>query len=129
MRYLKQILMLIVSIVVLNVWLLRNHKATIYRGGNATNLYEEFMVYGFDESFLYLIGILKVTAALGLLLGLIYKKFVIPCAFLIASLMLGAVVMHFKVSDEIHKFIPAGLMLLCSVSIIWISKSEAKLLS
>ena len=129
MRYLKQILMLIVSIVVLNVWLFRFHKVTIYRGGDATNMLEEFIVYGFDEFFLYLIGILKVTAALGLLLGLIYRKFVIPCAFLIATLMLGAIVMHFKVSDEFHKFIPAGLMLLCSVTIILISKSEAKLLN
>lgn len=129
MKYLKQILMLSVSIVVLNVWLLRINKATIYRGGNATNMYEEFIVYGLDEPFLYFIGILKVLAALGLLVGLIYKKLVIPCAFVIAVLMFGAVVMHFKVSDEIYKCIPAGLMLVCSLSIVFISKSEAKLLS
>ena len=129
MRYLKQILMLFVSIVVLNVWLFRFHKVTIYRGGDATNMFEEFIVYGFNEPFLYLIGILKVTAALGLLVGLFYRKFIIPCAYVIAALMLGAVAMHFKVSDEIHKFIPAFLLLLCSVSIILISKYEVKLLS
>ena len=56
MRYLKQILMLLVSMVVLNVWLLRFNKATTYRGGDATNMLEEFMVYGFDKPFLYFIG-------------------------------------------------------------------------
>ena len=62
MRYLKQILILFVSIVVLNVWLLRFNKATIYRGGNATNMLEEFIVYGFDKPFLYFIGGLKIVA-------------------------------------------------------------------
>ena len=76
MKYLKQSLMLFVSIVVLNVWLLRFNKATTYRGGNATNMLEEYMVYGFDKPFLYLIGGLKIAAGLGLLLGLFYKKFV-----------------------------------------------------
>jgi hypothetical protein len=126
MRYLKQILILFVSIVVLNVWLLRFNKATIYRGGNATNMLEEFIVYGFDKPFLYFIGGLKIVAALGLLLGLFYKKFIIPCASIITLLMVGAVAMHFKVSDEAHKFFPACLMLLCGVTIIFLSKSENK---
>tara|TARA_Y100000991_G_scaffold215301_1_gene205275 strand:- start:696 stop:1085 length:390 start_codon:yes stop_codon:yes gene_type:complete len=126
MRYLKQILILFVSIVVLNVWLLRFNKATIYRGGNATNMLEEFIVYGFDKPFLYFIGGLKIVAALGLLLGLFYKKFIIPCASIITLLMVGAVAMHFKVSDEAHKFFPACLMLLCGVTIIFLSKRENK---
>ena len=126
MRYLKQILILFVSIVVLNVWLLRFNKATTYRGGNATNMLEEFMVYGFDKPFLYFIGGLKIAAALGLLLGLFYKKFVIPCASIITVLMIGAVAMHFKVSDEAHKFFPAGLMLVFGLTIIILSKRENK---
>ena len=126
MRYLKQILILFVSIVVLNVWLLRFNKATIYRGGNATNMLEECIVYGFDKPFLYFIGGLKIVAALGLLLGLFYKKFIIPCASIITLLMVGAVAMHFKVSDEAHKFFPACLMLLCGLTIIFLSKRENK---
>ena len=129
MRYLKQILILFVSIVVLNVWLLRFNKATIYRGGNATNMLEEFIVYGFDKPFLYFIGGLKIVAALGLLLGLFYKKFIIPCASIITLLMVGAVAMHFKVSDEAHKFFPAVLMLLCGLSIIFLSRRETKISS
>ena len=126
MRYLKQFLILFVSTVVLNVWLYRFNKATPYRGGDSTNMIEEFLVYGFDKPFLYLVGVLKIAAALGLLLGLIYKRFVIPSASIISLLMIGAVVMHFKVSDEAHKFFPAALILLCGLCIIVLSKRENK---
>ena len=129
MRYLKQFLILFVSMVVLNVWLLRFNKATIYRGGDATNMIEEFLVYGIDKPFLYLIGALKIDAAVGLLLGFFYKKFVLPCASIITVLMIGAVAMHFKVSDEAHKFFPAVLMLLCGLSIIFLSRRETKISS
>ena len=125
MKYLKQILVLFVSIAVLNVWLIRFNNATIYRGGDAANMLEEFIVYGFDKSFLYLIGALKISAALGLIIGLFYKKLIIPCAGVIGGVMVGAVVMHYMVSDEIHKFFPAGLMLVCCLSIIFISKKKS----
>ena len=118
-----------VSMVVINVWLLRFNKATIYRGGDATNMIEEFLVYGIDKPFLYLIGALKIAAAVGLLLGFFYKKFVIPCASIITVLMIGAVAMHFKVSDEAQKFFPAAFMLLCGLSIIFLSRRETKISS
>ena len=129
MKYLKQFLILFVSTVVLNVWLLRFNKATPYRGGDATNMIEEFLVYGIEKPFLYLVGAIKIAAALGLLLGLFYKKFIIPCASIITVLMIGAVAMHFKVSDEAHKFFPAALMLLCGLSIIFLSRRETKISS
>ncbi|MBK42541.1 MAG: hypothetical protein CMC83_01540 [Flavobacteriaceae bacterium] len=122
MKYLKQILILTVSIVVLSAWTWRLNMATIFRGEDATTMLDEFLIYGLNENIMYIIGGLKILAALGLLLGLIYKKFIIPCALVIATLMLGAVFMHFKVSDEIHKFFPSALMLICSLSIIFISK-------
>ena len=125
MKYLKQILILTVSIVVLSAWTWRLNMATIFRGEDATTMLDEFLIYGLNENIMYIIGGLKILAALGLLLGLIYKKFIIPCALVIATLMLGAVFMHFKVSDEIHKFFPATLMLICSLSIIFISKRVA----
>ena len=115
--------------VVLNVWLLRFNKATIYRGGDATNMIEEFLVYGIDKPLLYLIGALKIAAAVGLLLGFFYKKFVIPCASIITVLMIGAVAMHLKVSDEAHKFFPAAFMLLCGLGIIILSRRETKISS
>lgn len=124
MKYLKQILMIVVSFVVINVWLFRFNKATIYRGGEASNMIEEFAVYGLSETIVYVVGALKVLAALGLLAGLIYKKAILPSAALMAALMIGAIVMHLKVGDEAIKFLPAGLMFVLSTSIFFMEKSS-----
>ena len=127
MKYLKKFLMVFVSIVVLSAWTWRLERPTQYRGLDAKTMLDEFMVYGLSENIMYLVGGLKILAAIGLLLGLFYKKFIIPCALIIAILMTGAVFMHFKVSDEIHKFFPAALMLVCSAVIIAMSKKATKL--
>ena len=118
MKILKKISMITVAAVVLNVWLFRFGKATIYRGGDATNMIEEFAVYGLNETMVYLVGGLKILAAIGLLIGFYNKKTITPAAGLMAMLMVGAIVMHFKVGDEIIKFLPAGIMFVLSSLII-----------
>ena len=55
MKYLKELLMLVVSLLVLNVWLFRLNQETIYRGGDALNMIEEFAVYGLSETMFYII--------------------------------------------------------------------------
>jgi hypothetical protein len=118
MRYLKNILMIAVPAVVLNVWLLRFNLATAYRGGNATNMLEEFSVYGLNDTTAYLVGGLKIIASLALLAGFFFEKAIKPAASMMAVLMLGAIAMHFKVADEAIKFLPAGLMFLFSSLIL-----------
>ena len=118
MKNLKKISMITVAAVALNVRLFRFGKATIYRGGDATNMIEEFAVYGLNETMVYLVGGLKILAALGLLIGFYNKKTITPAAGLMAMLMIGAIVMHFKVGDEIIKFLPAGIMFVLSSLII-----------
>lgn len=120
MKYLKHVLMAVVSITVLNVWLLRFNKPTIYRGGQAKTMIEEFAAYGLSETFVYVIGGLKVLAALGLVVGFFYKKLIVPSALVIAVLMVGAIFMHFKVQDAAIKFLPATLMLLCSLGVLYL---------
>ena len=122
MKILKGISMITVAAVVLNVWLFRFGKATIYRGGDATNMIEEFAVYGLNETMVYLVGGLKILAAIGLLIGFYNKKTITPAAGLMAMLMVGAIVMHFKVGDEIIKFLPAGIMFVLSSLIIVVNK-------
>jgi uncharacterized membrane protein YphA (DoxX/SURF4 family) len=122
MKILKGISMITVAAVVLNVWLFRFGKATIYRGGDATNMIEEFAVYGLNETMVYLVGGLKILAALGLLIGFYNKKTITPAAGLMAILMVGAIVMHFKVGDEIIKFLPAGIMFVLSSLIIIVNR-------
>ena len=124
MKYIKYILMALVSFVVINVWFFRFNNPTIYRGGKAANMIEEFAVYGLSETIVYVIGGLKVLAAIGLLIGFVNRKAILPSAALMGALMLGAVFMHFKVSDEAIKFLPAGLMLLFSLTIILINKQK-----
>jgi len=124
MKYIKYILMAVVSFVVINVWFFRFNNPTIYRGGKAANMIEEFAVYGLSETIMYVIGGLKVLAAIGLLIGFVNRKAILPSAALMGALMLGAVFMHFKVSDEAIKFLPAGLMLLFSLTIILINKQK-----
>jgi len=120
MKYLKYVLMGIIATTVLNVWLLRFNKPTIYRGGKAKSMLEEFAAYGLSETFVYLIGGLKVIAALGLIIGFFYKKLIVPSSLVIAVLMVGAIFMHFKVQDTAIKFLPATLMLLCSLGVLYL---------
>jgi len=110
-------LQVIVALGLLNVWLVRRNRQTAYRGGAATNMVEEFAVYGLSPQFCYAIGTLKVSAALCLLFGLQYPALVLPAAALVAALMVGAVAMHAKVRDPISKALPASAMLLMSLAI------------
>jgi hypothetical protein len=118
MEILAQIAQIIVGCGLLNVWLLRFHKSTGYRGGTAANLPEEFAAYGLPAWSCYLVGFLKVTSAFALLAGLLYPVLVLPAAGIVAVLMAGAVAMHLKVGDPFKKSLPAlALLALCAVII------------
>lgn len=113
------ILQIIVAVGLLNVWLLRYSKETGFRGQSAKNLKQEFAAYGLPEWSYYLIGFLKIGSALALLLGLWNRQVALIGASVILILMLGALAMHFKVQDPIKKSIPALLILIMSVGIIY----------
>ena len=83
---------------------------------------EEFAVYGLNEAMVYLIGGLKILAALGLLIGFFKDKVIIPSALLMSALMMGAIFMHFKVEDEAIKYLTAGLMFVFSMSILYLQR-------
>ena len=124
MKILKYLLMSIISLIVLNVWFFRFNTFTIYRGGNATNMIEEFAVYGFSETVVYIIGGLKILAAFGLLFGFFFEKTILPSVSLMGTLMLGAIIMHFKINDEAIKFLPAGLLFISSLTVLYLHKKE-----
>lgn len=120
MEFVKIICQIIVGLGILNVWLLRFNKTTPYRGLQARNLKEEFEIYGLPGWFVYVVGVIKVPAAIALLVGIAFPPLVLPGAIVMTALMLGAVVMHFKVQDPAHKFVPAGLVLLLCLTIIFL---------
>ena len=120
MSKISKILSAVVSFTIINVWLFRSNKSTLYRGGNASNLYEEFEVYGLSDYFL-IIGIIKVSLAVLLLVGVFYKKLTLFSASGIAIMMLVAAYFHFSVGDELIKALPSSAMLLSCIIIIYSS--------
>jgi len=115
---LPNLLQMIVGLGLLNVWLVRGNSATAYRGGSAQTLKAEFATYGLPGFAFYLVGALKIGAAVILLAGVWMALPVREAAGLVAVLMLGAIVMHLKVGDPVVKSLPAAVMLAMSVAIV-----------
>jgi uncharacterized membrane protein YphA (DoxX/SURF4 family) len=115
MEWAAKLIQIVVALGIANVWLLRSGKSTGWRGGTATNMKEEFEVYGLPGWFMGLIGTLKLLLAASLIVGVWLPVLTRPAAGALAALMLGAVVMHFKVKDPLKKSLPAFTMLLLSL--------------
>lgn len=101
----------------LNVWIIRSHQKTPYRGSDGSSLKNEFTAYGLPLWSFYVIGFLKISSALLLLLGLWMQFLVFPTALVVSCLMIGAICMHLKVRDPLKKFLPALIMLILSIAI------------
>jgi hypothetical protein len=119
--YIVIILKLIVSLSILNVWLIQPKKATKWRGGNAKTIIEEFKVYGLSKQFCYFIGFLKVSLALILLASIQFETLTLIGSLGLAMLLLGSIIMHIKVKDELFKSFPAFLFLVMNLAIAFIS--------
>ena len=114
-------LKVIVGLSILNVWLIQYNKPTKWRGGSAKTIVEEFKVYGFSKQFCYLIGFLKVTLALILLASIHFKALTLIGSIGLAFLLLGSIMMHIKVKDELFKSFPAFLFLVMNLVIALLS--------
>lgn len=116
MIWIYRLFIVLVSGTVFNVWLLNMDQASPYRGSAAPNLKEEFLAYGLSENIFYLVGGIKLLAALALFFGLRVKQTVVPSAQIIAVLMIGAIGMHLKVADPLLRSVPAlGMLAMCLV--------------
>ena len=121
MRTAIRIFQIIVSLGLLNVWLLRFNRSTAYRGGEARSMPEEFAAYGLPRWFTYVVGALKVGGAMCLIAGLWFHPLVFPAALVIGILMVGALAMHLKIRDPLTKYVPALFMLTLCIIICWSS--------
>jgi uncharacterized membrane protein YphA (DoxX/SURF4 family) len=115
---LTNLLQVVVGLGLLNVWLVRGRASTAYRGGAAQTLQAEFAAYGLPAAAFYLVGALKIGAALILLAGVWVALPVRAAAGLVAVLMAGALAMHLKVGDPLMKSLPAAVMLALSAAIV-----------
>lgn len=117
MEYLLIALKLVVSLGILNVWVLRRDQRTAYRGQAAQTLREEFAVYGLSALVYAVVGICKVGLALALLISLWLPGIAHPAAYTLGALMVVAFAMHLKVKDPAIKSVPALAMLAMCVGI------------
>jgi hypothetical protein len=118
LKKLSKILSVFVGLTIINVWLFRASRSTSFRGGNATNLLEEFTVYGLEDYFL-IIGVIKVSLAIVLILSLYFSKLRLFASLGISIMMLVAVYMHISVGDELIKSLPASSLLISSLIIAY----------
>lgn len=109
------ILQLVIGLGILNVWLIRFNQKTPYRGGNAANLKDEFKVYGLPSGVVYVVGFIKVTAAIALIAGIFYPALVLPAAGTLAVFMIVAVLMHLRAKDPFIKSFPAASVLVMTL--------------
>jgi uncharacterized membrane protein HdeD (DUF308 family) len=120
MELVGTIAQIIVALGILNVWVLRFNRPTAYRGGDAKNIREEFAAYGLPFWFMCIIGFLKISLALALLVGVWIEQITMPAAIGMAILMAGAVSMHIKVKDPPKKALPAMTVLaLCVIAAVF----------
>jgi len=118
MKFIYRILILIVSLTVLSVWTFRMNENSAFRGGGATTMLEEFQAYGLTETQMYVVGGFKTVAALLLLLGLRFRRLVMPGAGIMAVFMMGAVYMHGSIGDGLIPTLPSVWMLVCCILIL-----------
>ena len=110
------LLQLIIAVVIMAVWLVRPRLETNYRAGNATNIFEEFEVYGLPNWSVYLVGGIKLSLAVLLIVGIWYSSVVQYSALGMGILMAGAIVCHLKTrGDPLSRATPASLMLLMCI--------------
>lgn len=119
-EYVKIAAQITIALSIYNVWFFRFNKPTRYRGKNAETMKDEFISYGLPDYFVWLIGFLKVTLATLLLIGIYINSLVFPASVGMAILMVGAILMHIKVKDDIIKSLPATIFLILSLSVAFL---------
>lgn len=122
MKAILKILLIVVSVTVITAWTYNINLDTTFRGGDATNMIEEFEAYGLNQTTMVVVGIFKVSCAIMLLFGLKYRKLILPAAGVMALFMIAAVYFHFSISDPIIPTAPSLLMLVSCLSIIYLDK-------
>jgi hypothetical protein len=119
MRSLAITAQLVAALGIANVWLMRFGKPTSWRGGGARTMREEFEVCGLPLWSLPAIGSLKLMLATLLIAGIWVPQLAKPAAIGLGLLMLGAVAMHMRVSDDFRKSVPAvSMLMLCGLILV-----------
>ena len=109
---------IIISISIINVWFIRFNKPTPWRGGDSKSMKEEFETYRLSPAIMYIVGTIKVSLAILLLISIWIKDLSTPAAGAMGIFMLGAIAMHFKADDPNIKSLPALILFILSIGIV-----------
>jgi uncharacterized membrane protein YphA (DoxX/SURF4 family) len=85
------------------------------------NIIQEFKQYGLPDWLRDLVGILKMTFSLMMLIGIERRPFAVAGGIGIAVLMGAAFVTHLRVKNPVFKMLPSLTLLVFSVVIAWIN--------
>lgn len=85
------------------------------------NIIQEFKQYGLPDWLRDLVGILKMTFSLMMLIGIERKPFAVAGGIGIAVLMGAAFLTHLRVKNPVFKMLPSLTLLVFSVVITWIN--------
>ena len=119
--YIIVTLKIIVSLSILNVWLIQPNKPTKWRGGKAKNIFEEFEVYGLSKLLCYTIGFFKVSLAIVLFASIQFTALSLIGSLGLSILLLGSIGMHLKIKDPLYKSFPAFLFTIMNLLIAYLS--------
>tara|TARA_R110001606_G_scaffold219254_1_gene367136 strand:+ start:501 stop:890 length:390 start_codon:yes stop_codon:yes gene_type:complete len=109
---------IIIFMSIINVWFIRFNKPTPWRGGDSKSMKEEFEIYRLSPAIMYIIGTIKVSLAVMLLISIWIKDLSTPAAGAMGIFTLGAIAMHFKADDPSIKSFPALILFLLSIGIV-----------
>lgn len=85
------------------------------------NIIQEFKQYGLPDWLRDLVGILKMTFSLMLVIGIERRPFAVAGGVGIAVLMGAAFVTHLRVKNPVVKMLPSLTLLVFSAVIAWIN--------
>jgi len=94
----------LIAAAVLYVWIFR-----------FDNIVKEFREYGLSDLFRTMVGAAKIALSTLLIVGVWYPELVLVPALVMAALMAGAQMSHFRVKHAFAAFVPSLVLLLLSL--------------
>jgi hypothetical protein len=88
------------------------------------NIVREFHQFGYPDWFRNLIGATKLSLAALLVAGIWFPALVFLPAVVMATLMVGAQLTHFRVKNPIPKFIPSLALLALSIAVAYLNQDR-----
>lgn len=76
-------------------------------------------VYGYGLGFMYVVGVVEVIAAIGLLIGFWKKNLIMIFSGLIIVVMAGAVFTHFQAGQGFGAAMPSIILLILAIIVLW----------